>query len=134
MPVLKKLKLIQNEVKDLDSVPPLAMPEQSSATVTSGTATNGSKSRKVCSYKEMWKKDNAVQRLRTSALYEAGGSGFWMSCSPVDNLPLTAEGDVPRETDASATWPIHLGSWNQLTQAKAPLIQARIIMHGFFSL
>ena len=32
MPVLKKLKLIQNEVKDLDSVPPLAMPEQSSAT------------------------------------------------------------------------------------------------------
>ncbi|CAK9028116.1 Uncharacterized protein SCF082_LOCUS18214 [Durusdinium trenchii] len=114
IPVLKKLKLIPNELKDLDSVAPLALPEQSSA-----TATNGNKSRKVCSYKEMWKKDNAVQSLRTSALYEAGGSDFWMSCSPVDNLPLTAEGGAPGETDASATWPIHLGSWNQLTHAKA---------------
>ena len=114
IPLLKKLKLIPNELKDLDSVAPLALPEQSSA-----TATNGNKSRKVCSYKEMWKKDNAIQSLRTSALYEAGGSGFWMSCSPVDNLPLTAEGGVPCETDASASWPIHLGSWNQLTHAKA---------------
>ncbi|CAK9018138.1 Uncharacterized protein SCF082_LOCUS13947 [Durusdinium trenchii] len=114
IPILKKLKLIPNELKDLDSVAPLALPEQSSA-----TATNGNKSRKVCSYKEMWKKDNAIQSLRTSALYEAGGSGFWMSCSPVDNLPLTAEGGVPCETDASASWPIHLGSWNQLTHAKA---------------
>ena len=90
-------------MKDVASLPPLQLPEASA----SSSAQGGAKARKVCSYKEMWKKENAKASLSRSSLYEAGGSGFWLSCNPDDVL------------NDSASMPIHVGSWNQLLQAKA---------------
>ena len=104
--MLKKKKYIAGDIKDLEQTPPLALPE------TKESSAGGQKARKLCSYKEMWKRENAVHSLQTSGLYEAGGSGLWMTFNPLDKV--SSDGSVPHDK-----WPEHIGSWAQLQQAKA---------------
>lgn len=91
---LKKNKLVDAKCQDLQDIPPLQLPE----VVSSGQG--DAKSRKVCSYKEMWRAENGKHSLLRNSMYEAGGSGFWVG--------LQAD-----------LCPVHIGSWNQLQRAKA---------------
>ena len=93
--------MIGQDVKELSSIPPLEIPDKA-------PNANGAKARKVCSYKEMWRKDNGTLSLNNNSLYEAGGSGFWCSVNPDDKLSASA----------SCDYPVHIGSWSQLQKAK----------------
>lgn len=92
---LKKKKIVGDDASDLQDIPPLQLPN---AVKASGQG--DAKSRKVCSYKEMWRAENGKHSLLRNAMYEAGGSGFWISLQAADSCP------------------VHMGSWNQLLEAK----------------
>ena len=113
------MNVVPSSLQSLTKAEPLLLPEPTPAAKATG-AKKAKTAPMYKSFKEMWNVTHARLSLDQSNLYESGGSGFWLSFNPRDNLAGTDATDQ----QANALFPVHLGSWSQLLQAKALFVES----------